>query len=265
MKKKIAIIYTGETRTIQKTIEYFKKNVLFDDNQHVFAVLQSDTIEFFDSFLKKNIGDNLKSIYWLDKNDKTWSEIKENLISKMYIPQDWKEYLGKKSGSMIEYYQMYLAYKAIEETENLFGYKYDYIMRIRCDVILTHPIYFDWDLFTIHDVKEILYQIKELRNFQSIVCYDVVNIFFNSLYYRNRIYCKDITYNNYHLSESFNKLLTIENEDNLIKKIHDYLLEGKYILTLRKNQIYITKRCNFTNISTLGVTYGSHIMKEYIL
>ena len=32
--KKIAVIYTGEVRTIEKTIKYFKQNILLNDNKN---------------------------------------------------------------------------------------------------------------------------------------------------------------------------------------------------------------------------------------
>ena len=59
MNKKIAVIYTGEVRTIEKSIQYFKENVIINDNYHVFAILQTNNIEYFDNFVKNN--------YWYKK------------------------------------------------------------------------------------------------------------------------------------------------------------------------------------------------------
>ena len=180
MEKKVAVIYTGEVRTIETTIKYFRENVLINNNFHVFATLQSDNIAYFDQFVKDNIGDHLKSIVWLDKNDETWCCIREELLNKMNTVDDmWKDYL-KNSGSMIEYYQIYLAYKNIEEYEKTNSIKYDYIMRIRCDVVLTHPIYFNWDDYSVDIVKEYLYDIKNEKNLETIVSREVFVIFMNS-------------------------------------------------------------------------------------
>ena len=111
---KIAILYTGETRTIDSTIQLFKNNVLLNNNYHVFAVLQSNNIDLHDKIIKETIGDNIKNIHWFDKNNEEWLHIKEKQLNKMNIDECWKYYLSN-SGSMIEYYQMYLAYKNIEK------------------------------------------------------------------------------------------------------------------------------------------------------
>jgi hypothetical protein len=259
MNKKIAIIYTGEVRTIEKTIQYFKENVIINDNYHVFAVLQTNNVEYFDNFVKNNIGENLKCINWFN-NHEEWNQLQETLLSEMTTVEDnWKHYL-RTSGSMVEYYQMYLAYKNIEEYEKTHNFEYDYIIRIRCDVILTHPIYFDWDLLTLNDVKSLLYEIKEINGYESIKSMDVIYIFMNSFYHKNRILCKNITFSNNISSDQLNNILIKndkEDDDNFVESLLDYLINGNYAITLRKNQIYFMKRKIFTNISNLGITYGA--------
>ena len=269
MTKKIAIIYTGEVRTIEKAIQYFKENVIINDNYHVFALLQTNNIEYFDNLVKNNLGDNLKSINWFNNGNEEWVNMRESLLNQMStVGENWKNYL-RNSGSMIEYYQMYLAYKNIEEYEKKHNFEYDYIMRIRCDVVLTHPIYFDWDSFTIDDVKSLLYEIKEFNNFESIISYDVINIFMNAFYHKNRILCKNVNFSNNQFSRQFKNLLITNDEDNtdnkeanFIKSVYDYLLTGNYAITFRKNIIYFMKRKLFTNISNLGITYGSEHKME---
>jgi hypothetical protein len=163
--KKIAIIYTGLVRTIEKTIKYFKENVLIDENRHIFAVLQSDNIEYFDNFLKENVGENLKSLKWLNNNDDIWINIREQLLSNMSVDEYWKHYL-RTSGSMIEYYQMHLAYQDIKKREIEGNFKYDFILRTRCDIILTEPIYFNWEEhYSNSKIKFLFYDIvKNINN-----------------------------------------------------------------------------------------------------
>jgi uncharacterized protein YfbU (UPF0304 family) len=48
---KVAIIYTGETRTIESTLGHFKKNVLLNNNYHVFAIVQSDNVEHYNHII----------------------------------------------------------------------------------------------------------------------------------------------------------------------------------------------------------------------
>jgi hypothetical protein len=269
MSKKIAIIYTGEVRTIEKAIQYFKENVIINDNYHVFAVLQTNNIEYFDNLVKNNIGDNLKSINWFINGNEEWVNMRESLLNQMStVGENWKNYL-RNSGSMIEYYQMYLAYKNIEEYEKTNNFEYDYIMRIRCDVVLTHPIHFDCESFTMDDVKSLLYEIKEINNFESIISYDVINIFMNAFYHKNRILCKNVNFSNNQFSRQFKNLLITNDENNIdnkesnfIKSVYDYLLTGNYAITFRKNIIYFMRRKLFTNISKLGITYGSEHKME---
>lgn len=257
--KKVAIIYTGLVRTIEKTIKYFKENVLLDENRHVFAVLQSDNIEHYDKFLRENVGENLKSVQWLNNADELWINTREHLLSNMNVDESWEHYL-RTSGSMIEYYQMHLAYQEIEKREIEDNFKYDYILRTRCDIILTDPIYFNWEgQYSTEKIKEILEEIKTFGNYETIVRAEVITAFMNSFYNNKRMLCKDIRYNNY-LHFDYNKLLEFKNEEELLYALRVYLLDGKYIITIRENLVYFLKREWFENISKLGITYGSHIM-----
>lgn len=257
--KKVAIIYTGLVRTIEKTMKYFKENVLLDENRHIFAVLQSNNTEHYDKFLRDNTGENLKSVKWLDNNDEVWINTREQLLSSMNIDESWKHYL-RTSGSMIEYYQMYLAYQDIEKKEQEDNFKYDYILRTRCDIILTDPIYFNWeDQYSTAKIKEMLEEIKTLGNYESITCNEILISFMNSFYNSKRMLCKSICHNNI-LNFDYNNLLKANTEDELLDAVRNYLLNGKYIITIRENLVYFIKREWFENISKLGITYGSHIM-----
>lgn len=260
--KKIAIIYTGEVRTIEKTIKYFKQNVLLNENVHVFAVLQSNNIDYFEKIVKDQVENNLKSLIWLNKNDDTWVNIRENLLENIYLISHWKEYL-RNSGSMIEYYQMYLAFNEITKFESEENFQYDYIMRIRCDVVLSHPIYFNFDNYTIESVKEFLNEIKNKKNLDTILSYEILSIFMNTFYYKNRLNCDDLSFDIYPSSESYYNIFNLNNEEEFIKNVYEYLMKGNYLITIRSNQIYFIKRCYFEPISILGITYGcAHIMNN---
>ena len=78
---RIAVIYTGEVRTIETSIDKFKENVLLNDGMHVFAILQSDNQTYYENLIKSKIGDNLKYINWLDKNNNEWINIKNNSLN----------------------------------------------------------------------------------------------------------------------------------------------------------------------------------------
>ena len=83
---------------------------------------------------------------------------------------------------MIEYYQMYLAYQKIVDYEYRENFKYDYVIRIRCDVIITHPIYFDWDSFDELYIKECFEDIQKQKNYENLINPDALIIFMNSIH-----------------------------------------------------------------------------------
>jgi hypothetical protein len=264
--KRVAVFYTGDVRTMERTIPYFKHNMLLTPNLDVdvFAVLQTLDKPHFEKILKGFMENHLKYVHWLDKNDKIWTTIKENLISKIKnVDNEWKDYL-KTSGSMIEYFQMYLAYLAMEEKENREGFKYDYVMRIRCDVVLTYPILFDWYNYTIDDVKNHIEYIKENKKIDdnNIISPRIISFFMNTIYHKDRVLCNEIIYDNNLYSQDYKEILDVTNKDDFIIKLHNYLINGKYITTLRSNILYFTKRKFFTDIHNLGMTYGNYKMKN---
>ena len=255
--KKIAIIYTGETRTIETTISHFKNNVLLNNNYHVFAIIQSDNIEYYNKIITETIGNNLKSLEWFDKNEPSWLILRENQVQKMPITDSWKNYL-KNSGSMIEYYQMYLVYQALEKYEIENNIKYDFVLRFRTDTILKDVINFD-TIFEKTYIKNVLYKIKEHLNSDTIISEEILDLFINSFYCENRIFYKNIDNPKIIVSDYLNKLLQINNEEQFIDDLMNYLKNGNYLISFRKNVIYFLRRNLMNYIHVLGITYGDYL------
>ena len=146
MALKVAILYTGEVRTIEKTIDIFKRHVLegtSDAAIHVFAVLQGN-VEL-EPRIRETMGDHLKSLEWFDRAEPTWKSIQKRLLDSMPVDPRWKSYL-ENSGSMIEYYQLYLAYSNMCRVELSTNTAYDFVMRIRPDIVINKPI--DFSIFS---------------------------------------------------------------------------------------------------------------------
>jgi hypothetical protein len=256
---KVAIIYTGEARTIETTITYFKKNVILNENYHVFSVIQTNNIEEHNNLLINIIGKNLKKKIWFDKNDSTWITLRETQLEKMNLCDNWKNYL-RFSGSMIEYYQMYLAYKLIETYENENNIKYDYVIRIRTDIIIKDVIDFDI-IYEKNYIKKMLYKIKDFINSETIISEKVLYIFMNAFYNEKRIVYNMTQMNNF-TTVNFNKLLETNNENQFVEMVYEYLTGGNNIITLRKNLVYFAKRNVLNSINILGITYGEHIVNK---
>jgi len=240
---KIAVIYTGEVRTIETTIDKFKENVLLNDGVHVFAILKSDNQTYYENLITiwyasiiisrkaksftSQIGDNLKYINWLDKNNNEWINIRNNLLNNINddIGMSWVINYLMNSGSMIEYYQMYLAYKQIELYENNNNFKYDYILRFRPDTVLKNKLHLN---FTDENyIKKLLEKFKlrfnntslNIQYFQYIISY---------LLFDNRI--DYIEVNDFQYNFLDDKDINYNSENEFINSIISYLINGKYII-----------------------------------
>ena len=254
---KIAVIYTGELRTIETTIDLFKKNVLKNEDYHVFALLQEqDNYLQYESFIKEKLGSNLKTINWLNKYDPTWVNIREKLLENININPYWKNYL-RNSGSMIEYYQSFLAFSKIKEYEKINGIEFDFVLRFRTDTVLKDPIEFDMTKYTHEYIKDLLSELKD--KFQSPTYFnntEIIESFMTQFMIQNRDKYSNIRLNNIINSEEFHNIVNSTNEDEFINKLHDYIHNGKYIITIRENIIYFIKRKLYEKISHLGNTFG---------
>jgi len=241
----VAIIYTGAARTIETTIQLFKQNVVLNENYHVYGVIQSFEHE---TLIRETLGDNIKSLEWFDKENVVWLTIRDELLQNMNIDEYWKNYL-RTSGSMIEYYQLYLAYQALEKYETEHSIKYDFVLRFRTDTVIKDVIRFD-DIFEKEHVTHIVNQIKNKLNI-DITSEPFLNVFMNTFYNEHRI-----GYVLQYQTKTEYKLSTI---DDLIH----YLKHGNYVVSLRKNVIYFLRRDVMTQLHVLGITYGIYTDPDY--
>jgi len=255
---KVAVILTGALRTIKKTIRYLKKNVLRTPDTHVFACVQNDTQlseEEWTAWFKEQLGDHLKSIEWfsLEKHPE-WVTHRETQLQNICIEEGWKNYL-RRSGSMIEYFQLQLAYMKMWKTEQSHGFRYEYIVRARTDSIYVKPVDFHWLKWSEAEVLDRWNRIKEelqqtkmevtpLSMFRSFMC---------------TLLSDDVIPNLEHIWTDYVPCETetmLDDTANLPLKLHMYLKKGRYILTLRKNNLYVVRRELFHMIPTLGTMYG---------
>jgi len=262
----IGVLYTGEFRTCKNTIPFMKQNILLNKDVHVFATVQSDDNQYCKTFIMNNMGDNLKHFDSFKKTDLTWESIQNELLSKMLVhPQNL--YYLKTSGSMIEYYQSYLSFQQLILYEKIHNIKYDYIVRLRTDVIYTQPLTFDFLNMTVQEIKMRLTTIRDVTNDLKLLSLNNIKMFFNNLLcINNNIERVKTSYSNCDIhanSECYNNIENLinssEDEDYCIDKLRTFIIEGNYIITLRKNVFFIVKRNLFTEVSKLGITYGTYM------
>lgn len=250
---RVAVIYTGQLRTIQKTISFFKKNVLLNPDVHVFACLQHDAIESIDkstSWIREELGDHLKVLQWFNPGDGTFLAFREHLLHDLDIADGWKGYL-RRSGSIIECYQLQCIYHSLFRHETKQGQPYDYIIRCRPDTIFCKPLDFEWLQYSEHEIQNRLKQIDEVCTSKGmeLTPSKQFDIYMNTLLHKNiTMDLVNPSYRSYH-TKSF-----IEPQSPL--QIQNFVQNGRYILTFRTNLLYIVKREFFYMIPCLGTMYS---------
>ena len=260
---RIAILYTGEERTMRNTMPFFQKHILTTNEVDVFAVIQSGDAEGIGSFLRENVP-TLKSLRFFHRDDAVWHTLRENLLQTMNISDSWKNYL-RNSGSMIEYYQLYLAYQGMIKEEYERNIQYEYIIRCRTDVVYTRPFDFSWT--TIQE-EEILNRFKAIqqKTGEPMNSQNTIQTFMNTLMHPKRLhseFCDNTALINPD-DTTLNAILQETDETQLVKRMKEYIEHGRYILTLRANIAYLLKRPFASLIPAIGVMYGLLRSKEYV-
>ena len=261
---KVAIILTGALRTIKKTIPYFKKHLLLQPTD-IYICVQNDTQESeetWNAWFKEELGKeelgkeelckkdiDIKSITWFSLYTyKDWVGHRELLLQNMRIDQTWKDYL-RRSGSMIEYFQLQLAYMKMTDYEHYNRFEYDYLIRARTDSIYTKPIDFHWLHWTPSDVAERVEIVKKELRLSKIS----EELLFP--YFMSTIISDDVIPNIQYIHAGYYPYQGFVDPLDLLS-LHTYIKEGRYILTFRKNNLYIVRRNLFHLIPSLGTMYG---------
>lgn len=250
---KVAILFTGALRTIKKTIRYFKQNLLLSSDVDVFACIQNDTTlpdSEWEEWIRQEMGQHIKNIEWFSPNQHNeWVTLRDKLVSNLYITDNWKNYL-RNSGSLIEYYQLYLAYIAMCNYEDR-NQRYKYIIRSRTDTIFAKPIDFHWLNWTDSEVQDRLDRINLELTESNIT----INPQTTLNYFMTTILSDQLIPNIQNILPQF-----IPNSNPQIPtnatELNQYIKSGPYILTIRANNLYIVSREYFNFIPTISFVYG---------
>ncbi len=257
---RVAVIFTGALRTVKKTIKYFKKNVLLNTNVDVFACVQNDTTDSeqeWANWFNQQMNTHLKHLSWFSTNKYPhWIQHRDLLLDNIHLEESWKGYL-RNSGSMIEYFQLQLAYMKMCQYESSNNLQYDYIVRSRTDSIYAKPIDFHWLSWTDEDVAKRVEVIQnemklcEIENTpQQFLKYFMCTIISDDLIPNLQFILADYTPSQVEILPKQTDTISFESS------LNEYIKKGRYILTLRKNNLYIVRRDLFHLIPTLGTMYG---------
>lgn len=251
---KTAVLFTGALRTVKRTIRYLKENVLIHPDVHVFACLQNDSalseVEWNEWF-RIELGNHIKTITWFsDAYYPSWALEREIMLRHMPLEDGWKNYL-RHSGSMVEYKQLQLAYLAMSNHEQQ-SFSYEYVIRARTDTIFAKKIDFHWISFSEEQISERLQLIeKKLLHEKMDSSYpSVFSYFMSTLLSDDLIPNLNNLLINYLPSEAGNSFPNAA-------ELSDYLRRGRYILTIRKNLLYIVRRSFFHAIPSIASLYGT--------
>ena len=257
---KVAVLLTGALRTIKKTIRFLRRHVLevAGDQVDVYACVQNDTAEseaVWREWFEGQIGGYLRDMVWFSNAAEEWAVIRERLLAPMPLEESWKGYL-RNSGSMVEYYQLYLAYLRMRAGEQKHSFVYDYVIRARTDSIFAKPVDFHWLSWTPEQCGARMSAVAaglgttldDPRVFQA----------FMSTLWSDEVLpnLPSIWTDNQPAPGAARRAVTDE-------EIQSYVREGRYVLTLRKNNLYVVRRDLFSLIPAgLGTMYGTFRTKH---
>jgi hypothetical protein len=252
---KIAVLYTGALRTIEKTIRYLKENVLLNENVHVFACLENDTerpTEEWEKWLRDQLGGHLKQLdFGKLREDWTFIHLRERILMYLDVTESWKGYL-RNSGSIIEHYHIWLTNQVMCHYENTNKFKYDYVIRCRTDTIFGKPIDFHWLKYSNSEIEQRIAHIQSELGKHNLA-YDKYKL----LYYFMTTMIHDNLFQNIPLLQVSPFFATNQSCPESAQEILDYIQRGRYILTMRENLLYIIKREYFTLLPCVALLYGT--------
>jgi hypothetical protein len=155
---------------------------------------------------------------------------------------EWIDYLAFGSGSMVEYYQMWLCYQAMVSWEDQVGTSFDYVVRTRTDVYLCRPL-LPWLSWTMHEWIGLWNRLVGLDGFRDAIPRAEA---MNSL----------VRPGPFKVSGS-RRTNGLDPLFHSWAELRSYVLTGEYALTYRKNIVYVVRRSLFTSdIARLGLEYG---------
>ena len=153
MKRRVAIVYSGQTRTNALNSSYKKDNVILDATNKYFLNDEFKSKYEYDVFIstdgiditkaKEFFGSNLKNInitkedFYLNKIDTSNVKPYEYYYNRYQEKTKDAKYNGQPVPNYIQnlhqYYRMYCGYNMLIQYQRATSTKYDYIIRIRPD------------------------------------------------------------------------------------------------------------------------------------
>jgi len=259
MKKRAAIIYSGQIRSNSLNPNYTSDNIILDSTSIYFLNERFKEKYDYDVFIstdfidvdkaKNYFGENLKNIHLTDLKEQNWvlNNVEINIPHPDYY---YNKFINKKDNDncilngipIYQYYRMYYAYLMMKEYQRQSRVTYDYLVRIRPDCEIIQDIF---PLFQIleNSSKQIIIEHEQLGIFK----YEMEDIFrlveYYGCYNESTIFIKNSIY----------KYITAGGDliDDIFMRYcpEKQFIDHMYYSLLNKNYNYFD--------SMIGLIYGS--------
>lgn len=253
---KVAIFYCGiiDDKLLVTCSESIKNNMLDEKDTKMFMVLSSNMKEQHESFLRQHFAESIGAIEWVDHSVQAVQCVKQSVIEliESCISEKHCDYF-KDSDALLEYYRIYRAYQLMTKYEYTHKVRFDYITRIRPDAIFCSRLQYPPEQISAESIQPRMDQIQKVYKNKN----ELLSLVIHSLYLPQRIETKND-------AEFFSHSLeNLENTENNVTTIIEYIQSGKYIVTIGKNLMFVTKRHHFSMLSCLGVSYGQYFLPGF--
>ncbi len=255
--KNIAVLFTGQYRTFDKTYTHILNNLLKPNNAKAFIYCETDIYENDFLFLLKQrwpeeyIG---KVCCVQDSKTKEYEQILEYLLKnkealkKEYIEKfNYKYEYIQNGGSILEHYQYMKCFDLMIKYEKEHNIKFDIIMRCRLDIVLTQQINI-LSFFNKLD-EELLKKCGSEIYIRSLGNEVMANNILNNKLKSEYGYDIKLGKNNYNSLKNNEILYTLKNEN--------------IIWTLYANWLMIGRREVMNELYSFIFYYGSFITNKY--
>lgn len=253
--KKVALLYCGivDDNTIQTCLNSVKTHLL--DNTIVFMVLSSSMKEKHEMLIRNAISpDILAHIDWVGHDTDHVQHVKNSVLQTISscVSGKHKDYL-ENSDALLEYYRVHKAYEALVKYEYENKTRFDYITRIRPDAIFCGSISYPSEENITKESLEI--RLNHIRK-KYHKNHEILAMLVYSYFLPQRVESTHPADFLVHSLEDLEKSTILDDYTSLVKN-------GKYLLTIGKNLMFITKRHHFNMLAYLGLSYGHHFLPGF--
>jgi len=271
---RIAVLYTGSVLNLEKTIPLMKDHLLKNhvDSLEIYAVLELDSPSneaYYKELLDENLNPYMKSLEWFSRSKQNMDYI-EDILMNRYNFSETDRLSIKQNGAITDQYQIFMAYQQVVHMEFMENFKYDYIVRLRTDAMITEMVGFSSFYLHTSEIKKRFKMIKKKTGDPDLNSISNLTIFMNSLLNETRIKTDFSVVESHIHHPDFYKIvhmsLSDTNQQLFYNAIKKYLKEGRYVLSFYKNKFYLGNRVSFERLPHMGINfYGQYSESDFSL